>query len=67
MAISSIDYPECCQYCPHFKEIQGSCRHELRQSLVKRFAKSDNHDSSCPMFEQWYTEEMQNLVSQIES
>lgn len=67
MAASSIPYPECCQYCPHLTTIQGSCGHELRQSLVQGFIDGDALEHPCPVFDQWQAEQMVELSQELES
>ncbi len=67
MSASSMLYPECCQYCPHLQTIQGSCGHELRQSLIQGLAEGEKLDSPCPVFDQWHAEKMQELSVALES
>jgi hypothetical protein len=67
MSVDSMPYPECCRYCPHFTTTQGSCGHELRQSLIQGFADDDGPEHSCPVFDQWYAEQMAALSESLET
>lgn len=56
-------FPECCSYCPHRQDFSANCDHELSQALVAEL--SSEPDRSCPVFDDWRTEEMLQLEDDL--
>lgn len=63
MATDSIQFPECCRYCPYRQNVSAACEHELRQLLISEFAADT--DEPCPVFNAWYAEEMSRLADEL--
>jgi len=41
-----LTFPGCCARCPHLNRLDGSCTHELRQSLLLEL----DDDRTCPVY-----------------
>jgi len=55
---------ECCQYCPYLEPVQGSCDHQLHQTLLQQFARDP--EATCAVYQEVRADRMATLVEQMD-